>query len=701
MQKPAYRIRIGSATFDSSQNQEVISITVELDLDIPADCFSISIMPGTKADAIQNGDAVTIELGFDETLFKVLTGTVDSAERRISEVLVRGLSVVTLLTRTRVNQVFEQQTAGAIVKDLAKQAGLSVKKAEDGLTFPMYAIDDTKDAYLHMKELAKKCGFDLFLNPEGWVIFRKYSRQTPRPLRYGRDVIHATVSSPTPAVFGVKVCGESSSSFRGSDTAHWLTKKVVDGARGDTGTCMYLDDPSVKDRDSAEKVATAALESMMVPLSGSITSLGNARIALGDTLAIQNMPDTNMNGEFEVTSVTHTFSKEDGFVSVTGWKKKVSISAGEPPLAAPPPAPPMKKPPSPLEEQLESARGTLEEKRQQLVDAVETAEMNVEQSSIEINGVIAELDKVANEMIAAAEDLVKKAKEAAGKLLEKADELEQELLEKKKEIEEKAGEAAGKLGEYKKAAEDEIGKQADTLAEFKDKALKVRDEAKAKAGEATKAVEDRRSGATDEVDRVRSRADEFRKNIDEKQQQIASKKDELLNKAGEAKKRLEQEIDELTAKVDELRKKGEEAEKAIGDKVKEAEKLKEEAKEAVGKAEKEAEDMIAQAEAKVKEVQDKAGELKKEAEEAEKKIKEGAAETKKKVDDMIGEGEEKIEEIKKDADRIVKEAEEKLALAKKKVAETKKTAIEKFEKVKETYKETRDKVMEARDQLGI
>src|SRR5512136_2765540 len=250
MQKPAYKIKIGSATFDSTDNPEVISITVDLDLKIPADSFSISIKPGTKANDIKNGDAVTIELGYEGTLSKVLTGTVDSVERKISEVLVRGLSVVTLLTRTRVNQVFEKQSAGAIVKDLAKQAGLSVKKAEDGLTFPMYAIDDTKDVYIHMKDLAQKCGFDLFLNPEGWVMFRKYSRQPPKPLKYGRDIIHATVDNPTPAVFGVKVCGESSSSFKGSDTAHWLTKKVVDGAKGDADTCVYLNDPSVKDKDT-------------------------------------------------------------------------------------------------------------------------------------------------------------------------------------------------------------------------------------------------------------------------------------------------------------------------------------------------------------------------------------------------------------------------------------------------------------------
>ena len=39
-----------------------------------------------------------------------------------------------------------------------------------------------------------------------------------------------------------------------------------------------------------------------------------------------------MNGEFEVTSVSHTFCKEDGFLSVTGWIKKVTISPGDLPL---------------------------------------------------------------------------------------------------------------------------------------------------------------------------------------------------------------------------------------------------------------------------------------------------------------------------------------------------------------------------------
>ena len=337
MQKPAYKLKIGSTIFDSSMSPEIISISVDLDINVPSDSFKITLKPGTKTGNIRNGDPVIIELGYENSLTKVLIGTIDSIEPKISEVGIYGLSLISTLSSQKINQVYEKQSSGAIVKDLAGRAGLAVKEVEEGISFPMYVVDDTKDVYTHMRELARKCGFDLFINGEGDLVFKKYARQTPRPFKYGRDIIEAEVYESKPIAACVKVYGESSASFKGSDTAHWITKKVVEGIRGSGDVTFLIEDSVIRDKDSAEKVATAFLERILTPLSGTLKALGNSRVGLGDTIEIKEMPDSRMNGEFEATSVSHIFNKSEGFVTTVGWVKKITISQAEAPLAAPPP----------------------------------------------------------------------------------------------------------------------------------------------------------------------------------------------------------------------------------------------------------------------------------------------------------------------------------------------------------------------------
>lgn len=328
MGKPAYKVKIGSATFDSSLDQEIISVRVDLDMDVPSDSFEIAFKPSTKAGSIRIGDPAVIELGYDVELNRVLTGSIDVVEASISQVTISGLSHISSLTRLKVNQVYTKQNAGNIVRDLAGKAGISTSEdyIHTGLSFPMYTVDDAKDVYTHMKELALRCGFDLFLRTDGKLVFKKYARQSAKIFEYGLNAMEADVHETVPAAACVRVFGESPSSFKGADTAHWLSKRVVEGVAGRGSPTVIVEDPTVRDTDTADRVAAALLESMSMTLSGTVKSFGNAGIALGDTIEIKDMPDSRMNGEFQATSVSHSFNKAEGFVSVIGWRKRGSAS---------------------------------------------------------------------------------------------------------------------------------------------------------------------------------------------------------------------------------------------------------------------------------------------------------------------------------------------------------------------------------------
>ena len=77
MLKPACKIEIGAATFDSSVDQRIISASIDLDIDLFSDSFQVVLTPCTRASAIKIGDPVVIELGYEGAFSKVLTGSVD------------------------------------------------------------------------------------------------------------------------------------------------------------------------------------------------------------------------------------------------------------------------------------------------------------------------------------------------------------------------------------------------------------------------------------------------------------------------------------------------------------------------------------------------------------------------------------------------------------------------------------------------
>jgi hypothetical protein len=697
MQKPAYKVKIGSAILDSTTNQEIISISVDLDINVPSDSFKIALKPGTKASAIKNGDAVVIEIGYEGALNKVLTGAVDTIEPRISEIVVSGLSTISILTGTRMNQVYEKQNAGAIVKDLASRAGIAVKDAEDGLSFPMYVVDDTKDVYMHMNELSRKCGFDLFLTGDGRLVFKKYARQNPKPFKYGRDIIEAEVYEPNPIAACVKVYGESPSSFKGTDTSHWATKKVVEGVAGSGRMTFLIADPVIRDKDTADKVAIALLETIMIPLSGTLKAIGNARVGLGDTIEIKEIPDSRMNGEFEATSVSHIFNKTDGFVSIVGWVKKIKISPAEPALAAPPAMPAPPKPPSPLEEQLESAKGELEDKRLKLQDSVENAEMQLESSLIEINKAQAEQDKAANEMLEAAEEARKASKEASKEMRDKADELKKDLEAKKKEIEDTQSAAKAKFEDYRKDAEAQFVKYGQEVMKLKDEGEKAVDEARGKVAEVRRKVEERRTV----LENVTGKLDEIKKEVERKQKELDEVKEKALGKTGAEKEIAEERIKDLESAVNANKEKIEGFEKDIQDKKKEVDNASVEAVKKEEEIEKGIEDRRKEVNEKINEMETKKNEIKKDLEDKEKEFEAKADEARKKLDETTKEFKAQIDEAYKTAEKMEKEAEEKFTEAKKKVEEIKKEIEKKFEEMKKVYNKAREKVMEARKQAGM
>jgi phage protein D len=325
--KPYFKIRIGSETFESSIGGDVISIWLNLDMDKPAGAFEIVMSKSNKTARIKKGDDVSIELGYEDNLTNVFKGNVESIEPSISKIKITGFNIASKLLRLRVNQVYENQCAGEIVADLARRAGVKEEEISNGLSFPMYAIDSTKNAYEHMRDLAEKCGYEVYVTSENKLVFKKYERnerKKPIVLEYGRDILNIELYDFKPSIANVAVRGESPASFKGASTSHWLTKRQIEGvaeAETGNGTALLLHEPTVKDKDTAEKVAKARLLALTRTSYGNVKIIGKAEVKLGDTIEIKDMPDVKLNGEFEVHSVEHFLSKTKGYTTLLGLRK--------------------------------------------------------------------------------------------------------------------------------------------------------------------------------------------------------------------------------------------------------------------------------------------------------------------------------------------------------------------------------------------
>ena len=129
------------------------------------------------------------------------------------------------LARLRVNQSYEQLSAGGIVSELASGAGVTPAHVADGIDFPFYVVDDSRSAWAHVAALARACGFVATVDAQGGLVFG------PAQIDAGADV-HlrrrraraAGAPSRRRRSAKVTVVGEGAAGSQGADAWSWLVK---------------------------------------------------------------------------------------------------------------------------------------------------------------------------------------------------------------------------------------------------------------------------------------------------------------------------------------------------------------------------------------------------------------------------------------------------------------------------------------------
>ncbi len=328
MLTPAYKLTLGGQrvdTTDEPQASTVVDLEVALDMETPADRFTLVLGQVGSLNPEREDDA-TIELGdaADDELTQVMSGTVLTVSPGLETSRIVGLSAADALLRTYVDETFEAKKAGEIVRDLAGRAGVDVATAEDGIDFPAYVVDGRRSVYHHLRDLAELSGFDLYVDSDGELVFQRFAGgATAHVFKYAEHVIELETLETPPRAGQVEAWGESPGAARGEESWAWLTKDFdrYKGAAGSDEPALLLERPALRTREAAHTAAHAAYTALeRRRLRGRLLTFGRPQVRLGDSIRLRELPDEELNTFFQVRSVTHRITKRGGFLTEIGFR---------------------------------------------------------------------------------------------------------------------------------------------------------------------------------------------------------------------------------------------------------------------------------------------------------------------------------------------------------------------------------------------
>jgi len=318
VRKPALEVRFGSAAANV-WGRALSFVTVELGAAPAVDAVEVAIAPGQHAPAVAVGDTGSVSLGFAGALVPVFSGTVASVLRSVNGPWrVVATDAGGALARLRVNQSYEQLSAGRIVSELASSAGIVPATVADGVAFPFYVVDDSRSAWAHVAALARVCGFFATVDAQGGLVFGPAQATPVKTFTYGVDVLALQTAETAPSFGKVTVVGEGAAGSQGADAWSWLLKDpaAVTATAGSGTPERLVQDSSLRSKSAAQTAADAAsARAKSLAGAGRLVVPGTPEIVPGTSVEIKRAPDAASNGVRTVHVVRHRFAKSAGFVT--------------------------------------------------------------------------------------------------------------------------------------------------------------------------------------------------------------------------------------------------------------------------------------------------------------------------------------------------------------------------------------------------
>ena len=311
--KVEHQIQLGSDTYRSGDHTRLLFLETEASVDVPVNCARFAMSHPEQVSAAV-GDVLEVEVGHDG-YERVFTGEVSAINWGIDRVVIEGLGSFVRLANTAGHHYFDKPKSADIVQDLAGRAEVSTATVTTGVDFASYAIGSEKSYYEHIAHLSLFNGFLFYADPQDNLVFAAPSLGIGPAYRYGEMILQANIQLPLQAQSGVVVFGASPTSLgQGPDAAHWYAKKTVKGSAGGGEDVRRFYVPAARTTDSAAQIAQAIKD--QTPLKrGQLRIIGDSSVSLGASVRLSDLPVSDQNGTYTVTSVRHRLNTKRGFTT--------------------------------------------------------------------------------------------------------------------------------------------------------------------------------------------------------------------------------------------------------------------------------------------------------------------------------------------------------------------------------------------------
>jgi hypothetical protein len=296
--------------------------------------FSTSV----RGNDLKEGDRVILGLAAGQDAATVLTGEVQAILATLEQVEIVARSGVRKLVSARLNQVYQNQSAGQIVRDLAGQVGVTVGDVPSGDRYPYLVVDESKNVYQHLQALARREGADLFFDADDRLTVRAFTKTAAdHTFYYGIHILGLELHHAGVLAERARVYGESPASAQGPDSWPWLVKDLTPngGTVGEGTRLLGVHDGAIRTKDAADRTAKARLGAARDGATdGRLTLLGYPKIQPGDAFEIKEAPRPELNGLFKVAAVRHRFGKSIGFLTTVTFSGQGGAAAADDLLGA-------------------------------------------------------------------------------------------------------------------------------------------------------------------------------------------------------------------------------------------------------------------------------------------------------------------------------------------------------------------------------
>ncbi len=316
---------LGVSGRDDPWRRSLVGVRTEAGIAPTVDAAEVDLSADAQAPSFALGDEGSVSLGYgDQGPRLVFTGAIDGVRRQIpGSARLIATNGGSALARLRLNQSYERQSAGDVVRELASRAGIATGRIEAGVSIPFFVIDDRRGAWAHIAELARRSGYIAFFDAEGKLSFTTIATGDPvRTFRYAVDLLSLDTLEAEEEVGAATVWGEGAAGSQGQDAWSWLVKDPapVTGSAGSGERALYRGDRALR---SAEAVGTAASAIVAAgarrKMTGRIVTPGAPEVVVGATIEIADAPQRAINARYLVTAVHHRFTKGGGFLSEIGF----------------------------------------------------------------------------------------------------------------------------------------------------------------------------------------------------------------------------------------------------------------------------------------------------------------------------------------------------------------------------------------------